>query len=463
MNNKFFITTAIDYSSDVGHIANNYEKILADAIARHHRLLGDKTFYLTGTDDHGQKVEASAKKKGQTPEEFAKEITDENKLILEQQLHISFDRFIRTEDEDHKQFVAEFFKKSQDNGDIYLADYEGLYCVGCEEVKNKSDLVDGKCPIHPTRELEVVKEKNYFFRLSKYQKFLEDHFISHKDFVEPELRYNEAFAFLEKGLTDIPISRSTIKWGIPIPGDPEQVIYVWFDALLNYLTVGVKENIWPADVHIVGKDINRFHSLLWPAMLKSADYELPKKVFVHGFISLNGDRISKSSGNVLYASDLTKQFGVDGTRYFFLKYGPIVDDIDFTLEKLKECYNADLANGLGNLTSRIAKLAEKIGFEAKSKNEEIYPEINAFFENFRVDQALEFIWTKIKDLDGQIEKVQPWKISEDELQKFLEVIIPQIQQLSFNLLPFIPDAAEKIQQQFSGKIKSGDPLFPRVK
>ncbi len=458
----FFITTAIDYSSDVGHIANNYEKILADAIARYHRLIGDKTFFLTGTDDHGQKVEASARKLGKAPEEFSKEITDQNKEILTKYLDISFDRFIRTEDEDHKAFVGEFWDRSVKNGDIYEADYEGLYCVGCEEVKNKSDLVNGKCPFHPTKELEAVKERNYFFRLSKYQKFLEDNFKNNPDFVKPSLRFSEALSFLKEGLVDIPISRSLVKWGIPVPNDPGQVIYVWFDALINYLTVGEKLGLWPADVHVVGKDINRFHTLLWPAMLKSAGYELPKQVYVHGFISLNGDRISKSSGNVLYASDLVKDFGIDGVRYFFLRFGPVVEDTDFTLEKLKEAYNADLANGLGNLVSRIAKLAERIGYEARPTKAEAYPELAGLLKEFRVDQALEFLWTKIKVLDAKIEQVQPWKVSETALHDFLDSVVPEIQFLAFNLEPFIPESARKIQKQYSGKVKSSASLFPRI-
>lgn len=460
--NKFYITTAIDYSSDVGHIANNYEKILADAIARYHRLIGDKTYFLTGTDDHGQKVEASAKKVNKTPEEFALEVTNANKEVLEKYLNISFDRFIRTEDTDHKEFVSQFYEKSLANGDIYEGTYEGAYCVGCEETKNKSDLVDGRCPLHPTRELEIVKEKNFFFKLSKYQKFLEELFKDNPQFVEPKLRYNEALGFLKKGLTDIPISRATIKWGIPVPGHPDQVIYVWFDALINYLSAGEKVGFWPADVHVVGKDINRFHSLLWPAMLKSAGYELPKKIFVHAFISLNGDRISKSSGNVLYAKDLTEIYGTDGVRYFFLRYGSVVDDVDFTLEKLKEAYNADLANGLGNLVSRLAKLAEKVEYKSSDCGEQTYGELDDLLKEFRVDLALEFIWTKIKELDAQIDKVQPWKLNDDDLHAFLDQIIPEVQYLAYNLIPFIPESAEKIKKQFTGSIKSSTPLFPRV-
>ncbi len=455
---KFYITTAIDYSSGVGHIGNAYEKIFSDAIARYHRLLGEKTYYLTGTDDHGQKVESEAKKNNSTPEVFAAEITEQNKNELKC-LNISYDRFIRTEDPDHKKFASEFYLKSKANGDIYEADYEGLYCVGCEEVKNKSDLIENKCPIHPTRELEPVKEKNYFFRLSKYQKFLEDLFKDNPNFVEPALRYNEALAFLEKGLQDIPVSRASIKWGIPVPDDHEQTIYVWFDALINYLTYGVEENCWPADVHVIGKDINRFHTLLWPAMLKSAGYELPKKVYVHGFLSLNGERFSKSAGNVLYASDLVKTFGTDGVRYFFLRNGPVVDDVDFTLEKIKENYNSDLANGLGNMVARIAKLAEKINFSAApiSKIPPISP-----INDFRVDLALEVLWVKIKSLDQKIDEAQPWKLDDESLNKFIGETVPEIQILAYNLQPFIPETAEKIKKQFSGQIKSTAPLFPRI-
>ncbi len=459
--NKYYLTTAIDYSSGVGHIGNCYEKILADAVARYHRLRDDQTYFLTGTDDHGQKVESEAKKANKTPSAFASEITQENIKELKS-LNISYDRFIRTEDDDHKEFCEEFFLKSKENGDIYEADYEGLYCVGCEEVKNKSDLVDGKCPLHPTRVLEPVKEKNYFFRFSKYQNFLEKHFKENPKFVEPELRYNEALSFLKKGLQDIPVSRASIKWGIPVPGDPDQVIYVWFDALINYLTVGIKENVWPANVHFIGKDINRFHTLLWPAMLKSAGYELPKKVYVHGFLSLGGQRISKSSGNVLYASDLVEKYGSDAVRYFFLRNGPIVDDVDFTLEKIQETYNSDLANGLGNLVARVAKLAEKVNCESKSAKQEFWKDVSDKLEEFRVDLAIQVIWQKIKEIDVLINEAEPWKLEEKELEEFLDKVIPDINLIAYNLQPFLPETAEKILKQFSGKIKASAPLFPRI-
>ncbi len=458
---KFYLTTAIDYSSGVGHIGNCYEKILADSIARYHRLIDDQTYFLTGTDDHGQKVESEAKKNNETPQKFAADVTEKNKEELKS-LNISYDRFIRTEDEDHKKFSEEFFLKSKANGDIYEGEYEGLYCVGCEEVKNKSDLINDRCPIHPTRVLEPVKEKNYFFRFSKYQDFLEKVFKENPKFVEPELRYNEALAFLKKGLQDIPVSRAGIKWGIPIPGDPTQVIYVWFDALINYLTVGVEENVWPADVHFIGKDINRFHTLLWPAMLKSAGYELPKKVYVHAFLALGGERISKSSGNVLYASDLVKKYGSDAVRYFFLRYGPIVDDVDFTEEKIIEVYNSDLANGLGNLVARIAKLAEKIEFESKLENQNLWGDVKNALNDFRVDYALLEIWKKIDGINAEIDAAAPWKLDNDELGKFIIKIVPQIQQLAFNLKPFLPETAEKILKQFNGKITASAPLFPRI-
>ncbi|MCL4390530.1 MAG: methionine--tRNA ligase [Patescibacteria group bacterium] len=461
--NKFYITTAIDYTNDVIHIGHAYQKILADSLARYHRLLGDQTHFLTGTDEYGQKNEKSAKSRGIDPQEFVDEISAKDKKQWKN-LNISYDRFIRTTDKDHKKFAQEFYLKSKAAGDIYLNKYEGLYCEGCEAYYEKKDLVNGKCPFHPSKEIQHLTEENYFFRLSKYQDWLEKYILEHPEFVWPDKKREEILSFIRGGLKDFSVSRlkKNLSWGIPVPDDPNHVIYVWFDALINYLTYGVEENCWPADVHVLGKDNQRFHAIYWPAMLKSAGYQLPKTILVHDFYSLGGQRISKSLGNVILPSDLTKKYTTDGVRYFFLRYGPLTNDVDITWEKLKEVYNADLANGLGNLVARVAKLAEKVDLHLEPRTYNLEPEVISHLNGFRVDLALEFIWQKITAADALIDSNEPWKLEGEKLTEFLQKIIPQICQIAYNLQPFLPETAQKIQQQFSGKIKSGDPLFPRI-
>lgn len=464
MNKKFYITTAIDYADDVIHIGHSYQKMVADTLARYHRLIGEKTYFLTGTDEHGQKVENSAKKLALDPKKFVDRIaaTDQKEW---NSLNISYDRFIRTTDEDHIKFAQEFYLKSKTAGDIYLGRYEGLYCEGCEAYLVKSDLVDGKCPFHPNQKPLQISEKNYFFRLTKYQKFLEKLIEDNPAFVIPENKRREVLSFIKRGLKDFAVSRPNIKWGIPVPDDPRQTIYVWFDALINYLTFGVENNCWPADIHVLGKDNLRFHAIYWPAMLKSTGYKLPKTILVHDFISLNGQKISKSLGNIIRPSQLVKQFGADGVRYFFLRYGPFKNDIDFTLGKIKKVYNSDLANGLGNLVARVAKLCEKAKI-GNLKGNNIFDQTTiSFLESFELDRAISEIWHKIKLIDQLLNTDAPWNIS--DTKRLTEIIRPHalnILNISYQLKPFIPETAEKIQKQFQGpKIKSEKPLFPRLK
>lgn len=461
--NNFYITTAIDYTNDVIHIGHAYQKILSDTLARYHRLIGDETQFLTGTDEHGQKVGKSAQEKGVEPKKFVDEIAEEDKKQWDA-LNISYDRFIRTTDEDHIKFSQEFYLKSKANGDIYLSKYEGLYCEGCEAYYDESELVDGKCPYHPNKEIQRVSDENYFFRLSKYQDFLLDHIEKHPEFVWPEKHRNEIVSFIKSGLKDFSVSRKKEKvpWGIPVPDDPKHTVYVWYDALLNYLTYGVEENCWPATAHVLGKDNQRFHAIYWPAMLKSAGYELPKTILVHDFISLDGQKISKSLGNVITPTELIAKYGVDGVRYFFLRYGPLTEDINITWEKLNEVYNADLANGLGNLVARVAKLAEKAGYESELEDQAFSRVVENTLNEFRVDYALQEIWRKIDEINSEIDSAAPWKLEEIELVKFLGLVVPKIHQLAFNLQPFLPETAEKILKQFSGKIKARFPLFPRL-
>lgn len=463
MNSKFYITTAIDYTNDVVHVGHSYQKILSDVLARYHRLINDETNFLTGTDEHGQKVEASAKENGEDPKTFVDRIAAADKAEWDK-LNISYDRFFRTTDEDHVKFAQEIYAKSKAAGDIYLGKFDGLYCEGCEGYLEESELIDGKCPYHPTKVPQKVSEENYFFRLSKYQKFIEEHIESHPEFVWPDTKRGEILAFVKSGLKDFSVSRPNVSWGIPVPDDPKHTIYVWFDALLNYLTYGVEKDCWPASVHVLGKDNQRFHAIYWPAMLKSAGFELPKTILVHDFFSLNGQKISKSLGNVIGVSELVSKFGVDGVRYFFLRHGPLTNDVDITLKKIEDVYNADLANGLGNLVARVAKLCETNEIPV-GKNE-----INNFHEfiteslvGFRVDNALLSIWERIKAKDKQIELHKLWEKTKDKVNIVADVV-EEIRQIGYDLQPFLPETAEKILKQFAGpKIVSQPPLFPRIK
>jgi len=463
-NKKFYITTAIDYANDVIHIGHSYQKIIADVLARYHRLTGDETYFLTGTDEHGQKVEKNAKDYGINPKKFVDKIVTADKAEWNT-LNISYDRFIRTTDNDHIKFAQKFYLKSKAKGDIYLGAYDGLYCEGCEAYLVESDLIDGKCSFHSDREPLRITEKNYFFRLSKYQNFLEELIEKNPSFVIPESKRREALAFIKRGLKDFAVSRPNIKWGIPVPDDSNQTIYVWFEALINYLTFGIEKKCWPADIHVLGKDNLRFHAIYWPAMLKSAGYELPKTILVHDFISLNGQKISKSLGNIIRPSKLVEQFGTDAIRYYFLRFGPLRNDIDFTIEKFKEVYNADLANGLGNLVARVAKLCEKAKIGNLKGNNIFDQNIITPLASFELDKALSEIWHKIKLVDQLLDTDTPWNIS--NTKRLTEIIIPRaldILNISYQLKPFLPETAEKIQKQFQGpKIKSEKPLFPRIK
>ncbi len=464
MNQKFYITTAIDYANDVIHIGHSYQKIIADVLARYHRLIEDKTYFLTGTDEHGQKVEKNAKEGKLNPKKFVDKIATANKAEWKS-LNISYDRFIRTTDADHIKFAQKFYLKTKAAGDIYLGTYDGLYCEGCEAYLVESDLTNGKCPFHPDQKPLHITEKNYFFRLSKYQKFLEELIEKNPTFVIPESKRREALAFIKRGLKDFAVSRPNIKWGIPVPDDPKQTVYVWFEGLVNYLTFGVEKRCWPADIHVLGKDNLRFHAIYWPAMLKSAGYELPRIILVHDFISLNGQKISKSLGNIIRPSELVSQFGTDGVRYFFLRYGPLRNDVDFTLERIKEVYNADLANGLGNLVARVAKLCEKAKFKTKNSNKLIpWDKLDQLLNSYRLDEALRFIWKKISEADHYLDENKPWLLKGSELNKVLQNLVCRVQAIASNLRPFLPETAEKILKQFKGpKIKSEAPLFPRIK
>jgi len=469
--NKFYITTAIDYVNDTIHLGHAFQKIAADVLARYYRItLGkDNVFFLTGTDEYGQKAEKAAKEENITPTEFVRKISDSDQKEQDS-LDISYNRFIRTTDADHAEVVKEIWNRVQKNGDIYPGEYQGSYCEGCEAYYTKEDLVDGKCSVHPNLEIKKISENNYFFKWSKYKDFLIDHVKNNPDFIYPPHRANEMLEFA-KNIKDIPVSRANFTWGIPVPSDSKQVIYVWFDALINYLTgVGflkdktMFDKFWPADVHILGKDNLRWHALLWPAMLKSAGIALPKTILVNGFLNINGQKISKSVGNVIRPSAWVEKYGTDAVRYYLLRYTSITDDSDISEEKLLQAYNSDLANGLGNLIARVAKLCEKnsvssIKYQVLSIEESVKNLLNAF----KFNDALAYIWTQVTDENKKINEIKPWELPKENAKPILEDFVNKILTIAKNLKPFLPETAQKIEEQFKGpKILSGKPLFPRI-
>ncbi|MBI4054309.1 MAG: methionine--tRNA ligase [Candidatus Doudnabacteria bacterium] len=473
---KFYITTSIPYVNAHPHVGFALELIQADALARFHRLLSADTFFLTGTDEHGSKVPKAAQAAGKEILDFVNEISARFKKLCAV-LGISNSHFIRTTDQGHKKSAQKFWKKTLDSGDIYKSKYEGLYCVGCENYYNESDLEGGLCPIHKTKP-ETLSEENYFFRFSKYQAQLLDHFQKNPGFVVPKTRYNEIFEFIKHGLSDISISRSTktLKWGVPVPGDREQVIYIWFDALINYLSgIGYAEEdatfkkYWPADVHLIGKDILRFHAGLWPAMLLSAGLPLPKQIFVHGFISVDGQKISKSMGNIIDPFALAEKYGADVLRYFLLREIPSDGDGDFSVQKLEARYTADLVNNLGNLVSRLTNLIEKelngvvpFDVEAPKKAENL----EKYIRDFRLHEALAEIWENLSWANQYIDEVKLWELPQKNPKLFKEAIsslVALLRQVISELSPFLPHTAQRLEEIFSAeKIVKSPPLFPRL-
>ena len=461
--NKFFVTTPIYYVNDIPHIGHAYATFAADILARYHRQKGDETFFLTGTDENSQKTVLAAQAQGKEikvyTDTLARKWADTWK-----RLGISNDDFIRTTEPRHRKVVEEIFKKINQNGDLYKGRYEGLYCVGHEAFLKEDDLDEkGLCPDHKTKP-DYITEENYFFKLSKYQELLLKHFQNNPGFVQPTERYNEVVKFIEGGLQDISVTRQTQKWGIPAPNDPKQVIYVWFDALINYISADPTK--WPADLHIIGKDILRFHAVIWPAMLLSAGHPLPKKIFAHGFFTVDGEKISKSLGNAIDPIKISEEYGTDALRYFLFKEIPFGNDGDFSFERLREVYNSDLANGLGNLLSRVAKLAETSGLTVeKSEKTDFDPKIGGLIETLKFQEALVAIWQKITKVDRQIDQTKPWELIKKDNQRqkqVLDSLVTQIREIQTLLVPFLPETSEKIANQFSGpKVKSEKPLFPR--
>ena len=462
---KFFVTTPIYYINDVPHIGHAYATFAADILARYHRQIGDEVFFLTGTDENSQKTVQAARKRGKDIVVYTEELATKWQSTWKR-LGISNDDFIRTTQQRHKSLVEEIFEKIDKNGDLYKGKYEGLYCVGHEAFLKEDDLDEGLCPDHKTKP-DHITEQNYFFKLSKYQKPLLEHFEKNPDFVKPRERYNEVLNFIKSGLQDISVTRETQKWGIPAPNDPNQVIYVWFDALINYISANPSK--WPTDLHIIGKDILRFHAVIWPAMLISAGYELPKEIFAHGFFAIDGQKISKSLGNTIDPLKIADEYGVDALRYFLFKEFPFGNDGDFSFDRLKEVYNADLANGLGNLVARVAKLCEtaNLRFPIRPTNSKIVFEkkYQIAVENLKFQEALNLIWQKTTKADQLIDKTKPWELIKKDIHKTARVLaqlVDEIRVINTHLAPFLPETSEKIRRQFAGpKIKSEPPLFPR--
>lgn len=503
----YYITTAIAYASRKPHIGNTYEVVFTDAVARYKRMQGYDVFFLTGTDEHGVKIEELAKSEGITPKEHVDKVVGEIQDICKL-MHISYDGFIRTTDPRHEEVVQKIFKKLYDQGDIYKSEYEGMYCTPCESFWTPSQLVDGKCP-DCGREVQSAKEEAYFLRLSKYQQWLEEYIETHPDFIVPEGKKKEMMNnFIKPGLQDLCVSRTTFQWGIPVTFDPKHVIYVWVDALSNYITAmgydpdGSSDQFkkyWPCDCHVIGKDIMRFHSIYWPVMLHALGLELPRQLFGHNWILFGEDKMSKSRGNVIYASDVVDAFGVDAARYYLLSEMPYGSDGSITYESLIERFNTDLANTLGNLVNRTIAMAQKyfggviqpadatepVDADLRATALKTVEEVDRLMNQYRMADTLDAVISLARRSNKYIDETMPWVLAKDEAQKprlgaVLYNLLESIRFLAVLLQPFMPETAEKIFAQLNtdckdyaslsafGGLHAGDkvgepvPLFGRI-
>lgn len=475
----FYITTTIPYVNADPHIGFALEIIQADCLARYHRIIGDEVFHNFGSDEHGIKIYQKALEAGKNPQAYVDEYAQRFKNLKEA-LNLEYDAFIRTTDPHHVKAAQHFWDLCNKNDDIYKKSYKVKYCVGCEMEKTDSELINGFCEFHPGKPLEIIEEENYFFKFSKYEKALLEFYEKNPEFVVPESKYNEIKNFVKSGLQDFSISRLKTKmpWGIPVPGDDDHVMYVWFDALVNYIsTLGWPENLekfntfWPG-VQTAGKDNLRQQSAIWQAMLFSAKLPNSKQIFIHGFINSGGQRMSKTLGNVIDPIEYIKNYGTDALRYYLLAKISPTEDSDFTKEKFEEVYNADLANGLGNLVSRVAKLCENASYTSMGPTSRVsghlieIEEYAKALSEYRFNDALSFVWKKISALDKFINEEKPWdllKKHDIRVKDILAHAVDQIQEIAALLEPFLPDTAAKIEEQFKGpEIKATTPLFPRL-
>jgi methionyl-tRNA synthetase len=450
----FYITTPIYYPNDIPHLGHAYTTIAADAISRWNKLLGKDVFFLTGTDEHGKKIADTAAKNKQKPKEFIDKLIPEFKKDWKN-LHIEYNRFIRTTDKDHEEIVKKVIEKLKENGDIYLGEYEGLYCTSCEAYYTEKDTPDLKCPIHE-KTLENLKEPSYFFKLSKYQDFLLDYYDKNPDFILPKKRAQEVKNRVKEGLKDLSISRTSFDWGIPFPFDKKHVSFVWVDALFNYYSATQSEKklnkFWPANIHLIGKDIIWFHTVYWPALLKAINLPLPKTVFAHGWWTVNNKKMGKSAGNAIKINKLIEIAGVDSARYFLLRETPLGDDGDFSEETLIERNNTELANKLGNLVSRVSALAEKYGLEKTKSNLEVKQTLNEVenhFNKYELHKAIEKIFAYIDKANEYIQSSKPWETQD---KKVLYELALAIKNATILLSPFMPETSNKIAKTFNFKI-----------
>ena len=499
---KFYITTAIAYTSGKPHIGNTYEIVLADSIARYKRLKGYDVYFQTGTDEHGEKIELKAIEASITPQEYVDNISNEIKRIWDL-MNTSYDKFVRTTDKKHKEVVKHIFKKMYDKGDIYKGEYKGLYCTPCESFWTESQLINGKCP-DCGRDVKEAKEEAYFFKLSKYQDKLEKYIEENIDFIQPAARRNEMINnFIKPGLQDLCVSRTSFSWGIEVDFDPKHVVYVWLDALTNYITnIGYDvteqseefKKYWPADLHLIGKDIIRFHSIYWPCFLWSLGLELPKKIFGHPWLLMNNDKMSKSKGNVIYADTLVELFGVDAVRYYLIHEIPFSSDGNITYELLIERVNSDLANVLGNLVQRTISMGNKY-FDGKISNKNINEELDIKFINninsldrlveekmdkLEISAAVDEIFNLLRASNKYIDETMPWVLAKDSknndrLMTVIYHLLESIRLSAIFLRPYLPDTSKSILEQINNKdntlsyidnneysLNEAHPLFQRI-